>query len=64
VPAVTDPEILRRDEVDLLIPHLPVAPGVPSQQERDDYDDGVAAPWFYSGSASETQDSSQEAPEA
>ena len=46
VPAVTDPEILRRDEVDLLIPHLPVAPGVPSQENEDD----VAVPWFYEAS--------------
>lgn len=46
VPAVTDPEILRRDEVDLLIPHLPVAPGVPSQENEDD----AAAPWFYGAS--------------
>ena len=43
MPAVTDPEILRRDEVDLLIPHLPVAPGVPSQENEDD----AAVPWFY-----------------
>ena len=46
VPAVTDPEILRRDEVDLLIPHLPVAPGVPSQENEDD----AAVPWFYGAS--------------
>ena len=46
VPAVTDPEILRRDEVDLLIPHLPVAPGVPSQENEDD----AAVPWFYEAS--------------
>jgi len=46
VPAVTDPEILRRDEVDLLIPHLPVAPGVPSQENEDD----AAVPWFYRAS--------------
>ena len=46
VPAVTDPEILRRDEVDLLIPHLPVAPGVPPQENEDD----AAVPWFYEAS--------------
>ena len=46
VPAVTDPEILRRDEVDLLIPHLPGAPGVPSQENEGD----AAVPWFYEAS--------------
>lgn len=46
VPAVTDTEILRRDEVDLLIPHLPVSPGVPSQENEDD----AAVPWFYEAS--------------